>query len=781
MRIRSRRGRSAAAIVAVAGLLLAACVPPKQPPGPAGALRIVTPADGTQLGATGTVSVRIEVDPPLQPATLRVQLHNREHGPTDVTSRFVTVGGTATAVLTAQDVREGYSRIVATARTGESKSGKGATATATAAVSWEPRITVDTARGCDFIASARCLLPFPNDYFTRTDATSGTGRRVAFQRAAMPANSAGVHVDPAEWNRNDGFSPGSAPLLHVPGVDLVQTGAPPITDLEQSLDADSPTVLVDAAGGGRTLHWAELDANASTDAARALMLVPGVTLEDGHRYVVALRRLRDVNGALIEPTRAFEVYRDGIPTFIPAVEARRAHMESLFTTLAGTGVGRSDLYVAWDFTVASTRNLTERLLHIRDDAFASLGGAAPQFTVTGVQENDPNLPAEIFRRVSGTFTVPKYLTGTGAPGSRFGYGGDTGVDALPVRDGVVSAPFVCNISRATTADGNDPVTPARGVVYGHGLLGSLNETNSSAQRAMANEHNMVYCGTNWAGMANEDIGNVATIIGDFSNFPTMADRLQQGILNTLFLGRLLKDPNGFAAHAAFRAGASSTPVLRPGEVFYDGNSQGGILGGAATAVSTEWTRAVLGVPGLNYSLLLRRSVDFDPFAVFLDASYPDELDQALLLQVIQMLWDRGEANGYANHMTADPLPGTPPHEVLLHEAFGDHQVANVSTEIEARTIGARLVTPALAPGRHTDVDPFFGIDPVPGYPFGGSALVVWDSGTPAPPTENVPPRAGSDPHGRPRAQVSARVQKSEFLRDGGGLIDVCGGAPCLAP
>jgi hypothetical protein len=353
-----------------------------------------------------------------------------------------------------------------------------------------------------------------------------------------------------------------------------------------------------------------------------------------------------------------------------------------------------------------------------------------------------------------------------------------------VLDGTVTAPFICNIPRATTADGSDPVVPGRGVVYGHGLLGSHGEVNSSGQRNMANEHNMVYCATDWAGMSNSDLGNVVSILGDLSKFATMADRLQQGILNTLFLGRLVKDPNGFASSAAFRAGAASTPVLVPDQVFYDGNSQGGILGGAATAVATDWTRAVLGVPAMNYSLLLRRSVDFDPFSALLENVYPDDLDQSLLLQVIQMLWDRGEANGYAHHMTDDPYPGTPAHQVLLHEAFGDHQVANVGTEIEARTIGARLVVPALAPGRHTDVNPFFGIGTVASFPFSGSALVVWDSGTPAPPTANVPPRPpdfGDDPHGRPRAQVSARVQKSEFLRTGGTLVDVCGGAPCLAP
>jgi hypothetical protein len=39
---------------------------------------------------------------------------------------------------------------------------------------------------------------------------------------------------------------------------------------------------------------------------------------------------------------------------------------------------------------------------------------------------------------------------------------------------------------------------------------------------------------------------------------------------------------------------------------------------------------------------------------------------------------------------------------------------------------------------------------------------------------------GDDPHENPRATASARVQKSEFLKVGGRVVDVCGGKPCYA-
>ena len=53
-------------------------------------------------------------------------------------------------------------------------------------------------------------------------------------------------------------------------------------------------------------------------------------------------------------------------------------------------------------------------------------------------------------------------------------------------------------------------------------------------------------------------------------------------------------------------------------------------------------------------------------------------------------------------------------------------------------------------------------------------------GTPAPPTGNVPPAIGRDPHGAPRGEVSARVQKSEFLKLRGRIVEVCGSKPCYA-
>ena len=174
---------------------------------------------------------------------------------------------------------------------------------------------------------------------------------------------------------------------------------------------------------------------------------------------------------------------------------------------------------------------------------------------------------------------------------------------------------------------------------------------------------------------------------DLSRFPEIADRLQQGIL-AFMLPRPGDDPP---------AGLLVEPGVRRADrhqrLFYAGASLGGIIGGALTSVAPDFDRSALIVPGLRFSLLLTRSTQFPTFGSILYGKYPDPVEQALVNSMIQLLWDRGEANGYVYHMVRDPLPNTPVKTVLLHEAFGDHQVSNVATETEARIIGARLRTP----------------------------------------------------------------------------------------
>jgi hypothetical protein len=339
-----------------------------------------------------------------------------------------------------------------------------------------PPIDTSNAANCDFIAepgNALCLLPFPDDYYTRPDSHSPTGRRVDLTTEGMPANAFGVHIDATPYHASDGFSPGATILLKVPGIDTTAdvraTRAVPINHLRQYRRPNAPVVVIDATTGKRWPIWVEIDSNAADPAKAALEIHPAVNFASGHRYVVALRDLRNAAGEEIEAPAAFRYYRDNVPSKQVEINARRKHFKGLFKTLHKAGIDRKDLYLAWDFTVASDQNNAGRELAMRDDAFAQLGdtdlsdlspqGSSPTFEVTSIEE-EPN-PGQIARRVKGNLAVPCYLFPNCGPGGTMQL--DSNGD--PIQNGVWSANFDCIIPASVTGGpagtGRAPLCSAR--------------------------------------------------------------------------------------------------------------------------------------------------------------------------------------------------------------------------------------------------------------------------------------------------------------------------------
>ena len=142
-----------------------------------------------------------------------------------------------------------------------------------------------------------------------------------------------------------------------------------------------------------------------------LIIRPARNLEEGERYIVALRNLKNTRGKPIRAGRGFRIYRDRIRTGARPIEQRRQHFERIFKTLKKAGIKRRSLYLAWDFTVASERSLAGRMLHIRDDAFETLGdtnlkdlkvfGQSPSVLVDTVTDYTPAEDDRIARKVEG--------------------------------------------------------------------------------------------------------------------------------------------------------------------------------------------------------------------------------------------------------------------------------------------------------------------------------------------------------------------------------------------
>lgn len=641
---------------------------------------------------------------------------------------------------------------------------------------------------CQPFSGTPCLFPFPNNLFTVRDTTSATGLRVHLPPRAMPASHKGQRVAVAPYDRNDGFSPGSAMVLHVPGLDnptaFAKTGAVGLLNMSKAFVKAQPIVVIDEATGQRQLIYSELDSNTSIPQDTNLMIVPGKELADGHTYIVALRRLRNSSGQIISAPSWFEKIRDG-KTLPSGERAQKARYARIFAALKRAGIARNNLYEAWDFTVASRQDLTGRLLAIRNNAFAQLGdtnladgvpqGRAPSFSVTGTSD----LNAQV-TKIVGTFQVPCYLITCGPTTETTFHYSSNRPDATPtqITGNMATAQFECLLPKSAS-----PGHPARISLYGHGLLGDMSEVESSWVTDLITGHNMAFCATNWWGLAQGDAPLALKSAGNLNLFPALVDRLQQGVLNTLFLARLMRSPMGFVADPHFQSGGH--PVVDNSTVYYDGNSQGGIEGGLTTAVAPDFTRAVLGVTGIDYgNMLIQRSSDFTPFKQVLDNVYTDPSLYPLITDLMQQLWDRGDPDGYAAYMTSHPLPGTPAHTVLMQIAYGDFQVSMYAGAAEARTIGASAVEPALDAARGRDRNLFYGLPAIQHYPFNGSAVEIWDSGAgrvQPPPVGNIPPTQAAnnnDPHEDPRKTPAAQTQISDFLEPNGSVVSVCAGSPC---
>lgn len=603
---------------------------------------------------------------------------------------------------------------------------------------------------CDPLVPTYCGFPFPSNVYTVEAADTPTGRRVQIDDAMMPVALKGGKSTGTPWSKSDGFS-GSAILVQLPGATL--EGVAGLANLARSLEADSPTVVLDAQTGERIAHFAEIDHTRADEGSRTFIIRPVVPLADARRYIVAIRKVRGAEGEL-PPSPAFRALRDLEQSDEPSVGARRGLYEDIFQRLSAAGVERGTLQLAWDFTTASRENTTGWLLHMRDQALSLVGEDGPTYVIDKVDEDWET--ERIAFRIHGRMTVPLYLDDPG-PGANLLFGAGGMPEPNPARP-TYEVPFEVVIPKTALQK------PAALLQHGHGLLGSRSQIESSAFRKLVADKNFIVFGVDLAGMADDDEGHIANTIssGQYQRISTMFDRLHQGQLNSLLAMRMMirrfaKDP---------RFGAYVDPTQR----YYYGISQGGIMGGVYMALSTDVERGVLSVMGQPYNFLLNRSVDFAPFFLVLRGTYPDARDQQLLLALTQMLWDRVEPNGYTKHLRSG-LPNTPPHEVLMTAARGDHQVSTFGAHLMARAIGAKHL--------ETGVRDIHGLPKVTESKT-GSVYVEYDFGHPEEPLCNVPTNYCEDPHGLVRKLQESEDQLDHFLRTGE-VLNYCAGGVCKFP
>ncbi|MSP62611.1 MAG: hypothetical protein EXR72_20230 [Myxococcales bacterium] len=643
---------------------------------------------------------------------------------------------------------------------------------------------------CQPIAEGDCALPYPSSFYLRADASSATGFRVAFPNGTFPKNQVGRDFDLTTTNRLDGFSPAGFLLANLKArVDPAKLPKLDYADYSGSLRPESTVQVLRYDTGERVPLFAEVDANVATSCTlsdecgptrdcvagkcspeedQTVLVHPMVRLRPATRYVVAMRDLTDATGKpiVIKPFRALA---DGkIPTG-SRLAGEKARHDEIFALLEKQGVPRSSLTLAWDFVTASDKHGWGDVLAMRDVGLKRAESSS--FVVKSVEEAPSDDSA---RAIIGTFVVPSFLSDPKDP-----YAG-LGRDAAGkvIQNGETDARFVINVPKcALTTQKPMPV-----LVYGHGLFGDAEEVRSGASRLQANSLCFIYIGTNWVGLSSLDEAYVAAkVFGQFDSFSFLTDRLQQAQVNFSVLARLavrklkemkeLKVKRGAGAATWDPAGES---LVDGKEIYYHGNSQGGIEGGVFISITPDIQRGVLGVPAAAYSLMLTRSTDFVVFKAIMNSTYPVQRDQEFMLTWAQNFWDQSDPIGYIGHAIRDPFPdenGKPmaPKRLILHEGRYDLQVANVGAHLMAREAGVSGLKPMTYP--------VYQVDEKEG-PL-DSAYTSWDvHPTPLYPDNNIPPPKDNEAHGAIRKLPEAIEQMRRFFRPDGRVEQTCAPGPC---
>ena len=623
---------------------------------------------------------------------------------------------------------------------------------------------------CDPLDPARCSLPWPSDLYLEEDPARITGYTLAFGETTLPANAQRRHIDPTPYRRLDGYGWGT-PIMAL-FQDLDYDGLPSEFSLQDSLAEDSRTLLFRVTDDGleRVVHWVEQDRVAARESERVLYMRPGVILEPDTRYVVAFRDLTTTSGTRVQASDAFAALRDGVRTRDARVELRRPRFEELFTALEEAGVERASLTLAWSFHTGSEQALHHYLDEIVRLGFEATGPDGPEIELTRIEafahdvdHDADDLPWDPLRAYSidGVMEVPNFLREVGA---RVELNLDD--DGTLVQNGTRETNVVIQVPHVATSG-----EPVGVIVYGHGLLGGAEEARAPHLRLIAQNYGYIMVAVPLTGMSYNDYDRVVSLVSDFTNFPSIADGLHQGVLEYNLLART----SARRLEDLLRDEVDENITIDSDRVHYFGGSQGGIFGPTVMAVSPDLRRGILAVPGNNYSTMLQRSTNFAQFTSFIALAYRHGIDQGLVVSIVQQLWDTTDSVSYYRRLfaSAASAPADQRH-VLLLVSKGDKQVAVVTNEILARTYPEHLAV--MAPYDSERVP--WGVEET-AYPTTGSALVMFDFGNAWPVDRaNTPPEDPlPDPHPR-IAEIDEAGDLIESFLDSLTVIDVCGGDGC---
>ena len=466
--------------------------------------------------------------------------------------------------------------------------------------------------------------------------------------------------------------------------------------------------------------------------------------------------------------------------------ARRARYDRIFRTLKKAGVsrGRSALPRLGLHRRQRAARSPARMLHIRDDAFAQLGdsdladgkvagrGAALHGRRgRGLNVDDANI-ARARRRARSRCRATSTSPGC-PPGVAFNYSART---ACPrsCRATATQARLLLHRSRASATA--DDARRARVALRPRAARQRPTRSNAGNVAAMADEHNFVFCATHVDGHGRARTSPTrVSVLRTSRTCRRSPTALQQGMLNALYLGRLMIHPQGLAADPAFQQGGrpivdTDAPVLRRQQPGRDHRRRADRRSRPTSPAPCSASRHELLVAAAAVGRLRR------PTATILYPPTRTSSSARWSSTSCRCCGTAARPTATPQHMTDRPVAEhARAHRCSCTSPSATTRSRTYQADVEARTIGARIHTPALAPGRSPQRDPLWGIPAIPGLPWARLGdRATGTAGRPAsraPPLENVAPTERlDDPHEFPRAharRAAAEVRLPAARRQGG--------------
>jgi hypothetical protein len=611
---------------------------------------------------------------------------------------------------------------------------------------------------CNPLGGQACLMPWPTMIYTKTDTTSVTGVRLDLPAEAMPVNVDGDLIDPATFNRRDGFST-LGPILAAFPNGVSAAGLPSFKNPDESLAPDAAVVVIDMDSGERVPLFAEVDQNVMLETARNLMIRPLSRMKPGTRHAVGIRRsVKSLDGSDLPVPAAFAAIRDGGSFTHPKFAELKTRTLEAIDALEAAGIPADDLVLAWDFVTVSDQYLRSDLTTMRDAALPAIGTAGANLTFTTVDK-----PANgSFKRYTGTFTSPDFLTAGETDGSIM----RRDAAGLPVMDGMRDARFAAIVPNCVTTQ---PL-PRPTVIFGHGLFGSAEEyLDDDFVAQLAEEHCFVIIAGDFIGLTSRQLHLAPLAVNDLNKGTQVTEKLEQSIIDFIALEHAARGP--MAASPAFQFNGQS--VIDPENIHYIGGSLGGNMGNPLMAYDPNFKKGVLAVPGGNWWLMIERSTAWALLVGAAQGAYDDpEEYQIALSMAFGMGFEPFDAMTTAKNVIKEPLFGQAPKQILMWYSVGDCLVTNIATEMVAREMGIQMTAPSVkAP---------WGLEPVSG-PLDSGITIYDEQPTPMPFDSNIPPIEDNGTHSGINKKPAAMRSVREFLIDSGKAIDACKLDTQLAP